>query len=65
MEPNEKNKVAKRYEQTYNDLLDKLPIWKRIAIREDIKLHKSSGLLDEFVMDVIKTAEENIITLSE
>lgn len=44
-----------------------LPLWKRLAIQEDIRDKKESGILSDFVTSVITTAEseETIIPQSK
>lgn len=49
--------AAKRYEECYKKQFQALPLWKRIAIEEDIKDNKESGILSEFVTSVITSAE--------
>ena len=49
--------TAKRYEECYRKQFQALPLWKRIAIEEDIKDNKESGILSEFVTSVITSAE--------
>lgn len=34
-----------------------LPLWKRVAIQEDVRDNKNSGILSDFVTSVITTAE--------
>lgn len=59
--------AAKRYEECYNKLFNALPLWKRLAIEEDTRDKKESGILIEFVTSVITTAEseETIIPQSK
>jgi intein-encoded DNA endonuclease-like protein len=52
--------LAKRYEECYNKQFDALPLWKRVAIEEDISTHKESGILQDFVASVIMTAETEV-----
>lgn len=49
--------AAKRYEECYNKLFNALPLWKRLAIQEDVRDNKNSGILSDFVTSVITTAE--------
>jgi hypothetical protein len=52
------NKVmAQRYKLSYETLLAACPNWKRNAILEDITNKKNSGLLTEFIGNVIISAE--------
>ena len=46
------------YKTIYNEEFNKLPKWKQVAVTEDIKNKKSSGLTDEFVKSVIEKAEK-------
>lgn len=45
------------YKQTYNKLFTELPKWKQFAIIEDSKNNNWSGILTDFVKNVIYTAE--------
>lgn len=56
---------AERYRNTYNKLFDELPSWKKCAIQEDSKLNKRSGLLVDFLAQVIYTAEKEEIVVTE
>lgn len=38
-------------------MLNALPFWKRLAIQEDVRDKKESGILSDFVTSVITTAE--------
>ena len=46
------------YKTIYNEEFNKLPKWKQVAVTEDIKNKKSSGLTDEFIKSVIEKAEK-------
>lgn len=46
------------YKTIYNEEFNKLPKWKQIAVTEDIKNKKSSGLTDEFIKSAIEKAEK-------
>jgi hypothetical protein len=49
--------LAKRYEECYKKQFEALPLWKRVAVTEDIKANYNSGILQDFVASVITTAE--------
>ena len=49
--------MAQRYKLSYETLLAACPKWKRTAIIEDIANKKNSGLLTEFIGNVIISAE--------
>jgi hypothetical protein len=49
--------MAQRYKLSYETLLAECPKWKRNAIIEDIANKKNSGLLTEFIGNVIISAE--------
>lgn len=49
--------MAQRYKLSYETLLAECPKWKRNAIIEDITNKKNSGLLTEFIGNVIISAE--------
>ena len=49
--------MAQRYKLSYETLLAACPNWKRNAILEDITNKKNSGLLTEFIGNVIISAE--------
>lgn len=46
------------YKNTYNNLLNQMPKWKQIAIKEDSEKNKMSGILTDFIAIVIETAEK-------
>ena len=50
--------TSKQYKDTYNRLFNELPKWKQIAVKEDSVANKWSGILTEFVANVIYTAEK-------
>jgi hypothetical protein len=53
-----KNKVmAQRYKLSFETLLAACPKWKRTAVLEDIANKKNTGLLTEFIGNVIISAE--------
>ena len=56
---------AKNYRDTYEKLFNQLPNWKKLAIQEDSKLNKRSGLLVDFLTQVIYNAEREEISFSE
>jgi hypothetical protein len=56
---------AKKYRDTYEKLFNQLPNWKKLAIQEDSKLNKRSGLLVDFLTQVIYNAEHEEISFSE
>jgi F0F1-type ATP synthase delta subunit len=49
--------MAQRYKLSFDSLLAKYSIWKRNAIIDDIANKKNSGLLTEFIGNVIISAE--------
>lgn len=51
--------TADHYKSTYNKLLKELPKWKQLAIKEDSNKNHWSGVLTEFVQNVIYTAEKS------
>lgn len=53
-----KNMNAELYKNTYNTLYKTYPRWKQVAIVEDIKNKNDSGILLEFIQNVISTAEK-------
>lgn len=50
--------TSTQYKETYNKLLSELPKWKQIAVKEDSERNNWSGILTEFVQNVIVTAEK-------
>lgn len=50
--------TSTQYKETYNKLLNELPKWKQIAVKEDSERNNWSGILTEFVQTVILTAEK-------
>lgn len=55
--------MAQRYKLSYETLLAECPKWKRNAILEDIVNKKNSGLLTEFIGNVIISAElQDVVT---
>lgn len=49
--------MAQRYKLSYETLLAECPKWKRTAVLEDITNKINSGLLTEFIGNVIISAE--------
>lgn len=49
--------MAQRYKLSYETLLAACPKWKRTAVLEDIANKINSGLLTEFIGNVIISAE--------
>lgn len=49
--------MAQRYKLSYETLLAACPKWKRAAVLEDIANKINSGLLTEFIGNVIISAE--------
>lgn len=43
-------------------MFNALPLWKRLAIQEDVRDNKQSGILSDFVTSVITTAESEETT---
>ena len=56
---------AQKYRDTYEKIFNDLPNWKKLAIQEDSKLNKRSGLLVDFLTQVIYDAEKEEIQFSE
>jgi len=56
---------AQKYRDTYEKVFNNLPNWKKLAIQEDSKLNKRSGLLVDFLTQVIYDAEKEEIQFSE
>ena len=56
---------AQKYRDTYEKIFNNLPHWKKLAIQEDSKLNKRSGLLVDFLTQVIYDAEKEEIQFSE
>jgi len=54
--------TSKLYENAYHHIFNNLPKWKQLAIREDSDRNNWSGLLTEFVKNVISMAENHQIT---
>jgi hypothetical protein len=46
------------YKTAYNNILNQMPKWKQLAIKEDTKRNNMSGILTEFLAKVIETAEK-------
>ena len=46
------------YKTAYNNVLNQMPKWKQLAIKEDTKRNNMSGILSEFLAKVIETAEK-------
>jgi hypothetical protein len=61
----EQTDFAKRYCDVYNKIFSSYPKWKRNAIEEDLSKKYDSGLLKEFIRNVIETAEKEEISLTE
>jgi len=49
--------MARRYKLSFETLLAACPKWKRTAVLEDIANKKNTGLLTEFIGNVIISAE--------
>lgn len=49
--------MAQRYKLSYETLLAACPKWKRTAVLEDIANKNNTGLLTEFIGNVIISAE--------
>lgn len=49
--------TSKHYKSTYARLLKELPKWKQLAVKEDSANNNWSGILTEFIKNVIVTAE--------
>lgn len=50
--------TSEHYKNTYNKLFNELPKWKQMAVKEDSERNNWSGLLTEFIKNVIYTAEK-------
>ena len=50
--------TSQHYKNTYNKLFNELPKWKQMAVKEDSERNNWSGLLTEFIKNVIYTAEK-------
>ena len=48
--------TSTQYKETYDKLFNLLPKWKQIAVKEDSVKNHWSGILLEFVQNVIVTA---------
>ena len=46
------------YKTAYNNILNQMPKWKQLAIKEDTERNNMSGILTEFLAKVIETAEK-------
>lgn len=55
---------SNRYQMSYNRLFESYPPWKRYAIEEDLKNKSDTGLLEEFIKNVIENAENEEISFS-
>ena len=49
--------TSTRYEQAYCQAWDELPAWKRVVVKEDMKLGIDSRFVDEFVHNARILAE--------
>lgn len=50
--------TSKQYKSTYDKLFNQLPKWKQLAVKEDSERNNWSGILTDFVKNVIYTAEK-------
>ena len=50
--------TSEHYKNTYNKLLNELPKWKQMAVKEDSEKNHWNGILTEFIKNVIYTAEK-------
>ena len=50
--------TSNQYKETYDRLFNLLPKWKQFAVKEDSIKNHWSGILTEFVQNVIVTAEK-------
>ena len=55
---------SNRYQMSYNRLFESYPPWKRYAIEEDLNNKSDTGLLEEFIKNVIENAENEEISFS-
>ena len=46
------------YKTAYNNILNQMPKWKQVAIKEDSERNNMSGILTDFLAKVIETAEK-------
>lgn len=51
--------TSEHYKNTYNKLFNELPKWKQMAVKEDSSKNHWSGLLTDFIKNVIYTAENS------
>lgn len=49
--------TSDQYKSIYNKLFNQLPKWKQLAVKEDSIKNQWSGVLTEFIKNVISTAE--------
>lgn len=61
--------TSNQYKTTYDRLFNQLPKWKQLAVKEDSDRDYWSGILTDFVKNVIDTAEkeyeQNKVKLTE
>lgn len=50
--------TSKQYKSTYDKLFNQLPKWKQLSVKEDSERNNWSGILTDFVKNVIYTAEK-------
>lgn len=51
--------TSEYYKNAYNNILNSMPKWKQIAIKEDSLNNNMSGILTEFLAKVIEQAEKD------
>lgn len=56
--------TSEQYKKTYNELLSAMPRWKQLAVREDSENNNWSGILTEFIQNVIYIAEKEFDSLT-
>lgn len=50
--------TSEHYKNTYNKLFNELPKWKQLAIKSDSQQNNWTGLLNDFIQNVIYIAEK-------
>jgi len=50
--------TSNQYKNTYDELYNQLPRWKQLAVKEDSVRNNWSGILTDFVKNVIFIAEK-------
>lgn len=50
--------TSEHYKNTYNKLFNELPKWKQLAIKSDSQQNNWTGMLNDFIQNVIYIAEK-------